>query len=72
MPANWPKNELIGEKVIIPAAADLVGCYARIAKIKKGEIEGYDWWFSYLDAKPNRRKTEHNQNLLPAQKETMN
>jgi len=56
MPANWPKNELIGDKVIIPAAATVADANARIAKIKKGEIEGYDWWFSYRDSKPKQVK----------------
>ena len=56
MPANWPKNELIGDKVIIPAAATVADANTRIAKIKKREIEGYDWWFSYRDSKPKQEK----------------
>ncbi|MBP9037514.1 MAG: peroxiredoxin [Candidatus Cloacimonas sp.] len=56
MPANWPKNELIGDKVIIPAASTVEAANERLAKIKKGEIEGYDWWFSYRDAKAKQVK----------------
>jgi len=47
IPANWPKNELIGEKVIIPPARTVKEAMERLEKIKKGEIEGYDWWFSF-------------------------
>jgi peroxiredoxin (alkyl hydroperoxide reductase subunit C) len=60
MPANWPKNELIGDKVIIPAASTVEAANERLAKIKKGEIEGYDWWFSYRDAKAKQVKKQVN------------
>jgi len=42
MPENWPNNELIGEKVIIPPPKDVVEAGKRA---KAGE--GYDWWFTY-------------------------
>ena len=44
MPANWPNNELIGEKVIVPPATDI-----KAAEYKKGRYENYDWWFCYKD-----------------------
>lgn len=47
MPANWPKNELIGDRVIIPPSKDTKSAFERKAKIKKGEIQGYDWWFAH-------------------------
>jgi len=47
MPANWPKNELIGDRVIIPPAKDVKSANERRNKIKKGEMEGYDWWFAH-------------------------
>ncbi|MEM3761505.1 MAG: peroxiredoxin, partial [Archaeoglobaceae archaeon] len=47
IPANWPKNELIGDKVIIPPARNVRDAMERLEKIKKGEIEGYDWWFAF-------------------------
>lgn len=47
VPANWPNNELIGDKVIIPPARSVHEAYERLEKIRKGELEGFDWWFSY-------------------------
>ncbi|MBC7115268.1 MAG: peroxiredoxin, partial [Archaeoglobi archaeon] len=46
-PANWPENELIGNKVIIPPPQDEKSARERVEKMKSGEIEGYDWWFCY-------------------------
>lgn len=42
MPENWPNNELIGDKVIIPPPKDVAQAEERL----KAE-EGYDWWFTY-------------------------
>jgi len=42
MPANWPNNELVGDKVIVPPAMDI-----KSAKYKQGRYENYDWWFCY-------------------------
>ncbi|MFA3783971.1 peroxiredoxin [Melioribacteraceae bacterium 4301-Me] len=42
MPENWPNNELIGDKVIIPPPKDVTGAEERL-KVK----DGYDWWFTY-------------------------
>jgi peroxiredoxin (alkyl hydroperoxide reductase subunit C) len=47
VPANWPNNELIGDKVIIPPATTAEEAFSRLEKIKKGELEGYDWWFAF-------------------------
>lgn len=47
MPANWPNNELIGDKVIIPPADSEEVAKDRLEKAKKKEIECYDWWFCY-------------------------
>ncbi|GMU94998.1 peroxiredoxin [Ignavibacterium album] len=41
MPENWPNNELIGDKVIIPPPKDM----ALIEERK--QAEGYDWWFKF-------------------------
>ncbi len=46
-PANWPENELIGDKVIIPPAGDVKTAKERLEKAKAGEFECYDWWFCY-------------------------
>lgn len=42
MPAGWPDNELIGESVIIPPAADI-----ETARKREKEYECYDWWFCH-------------------------
>ncbi len=47
LPANWPNNELIGDKVIIPPATDEKTAKERLEKAKAGEIECFDWWFCY-------------------------
>jgi len=47
IPANWPNNELIGDKVIIPPAQTADEAFQRLEKIKRGELEGFDWWFAY-------------------------
>jgi len=47
IPANWPNNELIGDKVIVPPASDIKTAEERLEKAKKKELEFYDWWFCY-------------------------
>ncbi len=47
VPANWPNNELIGDKVIVPPASSVEEIKAREEAKAKGEIECYDWWFCY-------------------------
>ncbi len=47
IPANWPENELIGDKVIIPPASDVKTAKERLEKAKAGEFECYDWWLCY-------------------------
>lgn len=41
-PANWPKNELIGDEVIIPPPAD-----EKSAKERTKMYECFDWWFCH-------------------------
>ena len=40
MPANWPNNELIGDRVIVPPSKDIKSAEEAMEK-----YEGYDWWF---------------------------
>ena len=42
IPANWPKNELIKDRVIIPPASDVA-----TAKKRLKEYDGFDWWFCH-------------------------
>ncbi len=46
MPANWPNNELIGDKVIIPPASDV-----KTAAERPKQFDCYDWWFCYKEQK---------------------
>ncbi|WP_456425740.1 peroxiredoxin [Desulfurobacterium sp.] len=47
LPANWPENELIGDKVIIPPATDVETARQRLEAASKGEIECFDWWLCF-------------------------
>ncbi|NCB37982.1 MAG: peroxiredoxin [Erysipelotrichia bacterium] len=42
MPENWPNNEMLKDKVIVPPAKDM-----DTAMKRKGEKDSYDWWFVY-------------------------
>jgi len=44
LPANWPNNELIGNKVIVPPPTTEEEAMKRLS-----QYEGYDWWFCYAD-----------------------
>lgn len=43
-PANWPENELIKDRVIIPPASNQKDASERLSK-----YEGYDWWFCHKE-----------------------
>ena len=47
IPANWPNNEIIGSKGIIPPPKDEKTAKERLEKSRRGEIECKDWWFCY-------------------------
>ncbi|MBC7113543.1 MAG: peroxiredoxin [Candidatus Methanomethyliales bacterium] len=47
MPANWPNNDLLKDRVIIPPAKDVATANSRLLKAKAGEFECYDWWFCH-------------------------
>ncbi len=42
LPANWPKNSLIGDHVIVPPPRDV-----QTAKKRISEYECFDWWFCH-------------------------
>jgi len=48
VPANWPNNELIGDRVIVPPASDMKAVKAR--KEDKS-LECFDWWFCHKEDK---------------------
>ncbi len=49
IPADWPENELIGDKVILSPAGDVETIDKRNDQKKSGEINCYDWWFCYKE-----------------------
>jgi peroxiredoxin (alkyl hydroperoxide reductase subunit C) len=42
IPANWPHNELIGGRVIVPPPTDVAAAEKRLQ-----EYECYDWWLCH-------------------------
>ncbi|OQA04192.1 MAG: Selenocysteine-containing peroxiredoxin PrxU [bacterium ADurb.Bin400] len=46
MPADWPKNEVIGNSIVLPPATD-----ERSAQRRIKQDRCYDWWFCYRDCK---------------------
>lgn len=42
IPADWPNNELIGDRLIMPPPQDANDAQARMT-----DHEGYDWWFTH-------------------------
>ena len=47
LPAGWPNNELIGDRVIVPPATSVQMAKERLESAKRGEIECYDWWLCH-------------------------
>ncbi|UCF96599.1 MAG: peroxiredoxin [Spirochaetaceae bacterium] len=45
IPANWPDNELVGDRVIVPPAQDMDSAAKRLK-----DYECYDWWFCHKPA----------------------
>lgn len=46
VPADWPNNSLIGDRIIVPPATDV-----KTADTRLSEYEGYDWWFVHKELK---------------------
>lgn len=42
VPANWPENDLIGDRIIVPPPSD-----QKTAAERKDQYECYDWWFCH-------------------------
>ncbi len=42
VPAGWPENELIGNRIIVPPPSD-----EKTAKERKGKYDCFDWWFCH-------------------------
>lgn len=51
MPADWPNNEFLKDRVILPPPKDVQTSKERLKKAKQGEFECYDWWFCHKEFK---------------------
>ena len=45
IPANWPNNEIIGDRVIVPPASTIQEAQERLK-----HYECFDWWFCHKEA----------------------
>ena len=52
MPANWPLNELIGDRVIVPPASTVKEAEERLK-----QYECFDWWFCHKEAGKEEAET---------------
>lgn len=50
IPANWPENELVEDRVILPPAGDVEMIEKREKQEESGEIECYDWWLCHKES----------------------
>lgn len=48
VPANWPNNELIGDRIIVSPAKDVKTAAERL---KDSSLQCYDWWFCHKELK---------------------
>lgn len=46
LPANWPDNEILKDRVIVPPPKDI-----KTARERKNKYECYDWWFCHKEYK---------------------
>jgi len=44
IPAGWPENELIQDRVIVPPATDV-----KAARKRSEEYDCFDWWFCHKE-----------------------
>ncbi|MCR8846402.1 peroxiredoxin [Paenibacillus sp. SC116] len=44
-PANWPNNDMIGSKLLLPAARTVQAAQERMEKTNAGQMDCLDWWF---------------------------
>ncbi|MBN2569445.1 MAG: peroxiredoxin [Deltaproteobacteria bacterium] len=47
IPANWPNNELIGDRVIVPPPTSVGDAKKRLELAQTGEIQCFDWWMCH-------------------------
>lgn len=53
IPANWPNNELIRDRIIVPPAETI-----KVAKERTKQYKCYDWWFCYKELPPKEKESK--------------
>lgn len=51
LPADWPENEIIGKRAILPPANSVSAAKDRLKKAKAGQHQCLDWWFCHRKLK---------------------
>jgi peroxiredoxin 2/4 len=51
MPADWPNNEIVKDRVIVPPANSVKAIAERKKSEKAGEIKCFDWWLCHKKLK---------------------
>lgn len=49
IPANWPNNAQLKDRVIIPPATNVKDAEQRMKDAKDGKFECYDWWLCHKE-----------------------
>ena len=49
IPANWPKNAQLKDRVIVPPATTVKDAEQRLKDAKDGKFECYDWWLCHKE-----------------------
>lgn len=47
LPAGWPNNDIIGDRVIVPPPTSEQDAAKRLETARTGAIECYDWWLCH-------------------------
>jgi peroxiredoxin (alkyl hydroperoxide reductase subunit C) len=57
MPANWPNNEIIGDKVLNPPPSNV-----KDSKVRLQQFKGYAWWLTYREI--DKKEVEETKKLI--------
>lgn len=49
VPADWPNNQMFGDRVLLEPPSDVATAEARLANADEEGYECYDWWFCLTD-----------------------
>jgi peroxiredoxin (alkyl hydroperoxide reductase subunit C) len=49
IPANWPNNAQLKDRVIVPPATNVKDAEQRLKDAKDGKFECYDWWLCHKE-----------------------